>query len=285
MLIGIFLALLSSLGISIGNVFLKKAIKNFPSFSEFFVFAVFSLLLWPLSSFFIPFDSNRFLEGLFFGTISGLLAQGYYIFVISKGELSITSTLISTYPVFIISFALIFFGETLSLIGFAALALIIIGTIIVSTPDKRAKTKTSLLLILLPLSAAIAVGFSDVLSNNYIDSAGASTFLTATALVQIPISMVLMMLNREKIGDLFKVFRSMREYKNALLGALALSIGTLFLFLSFNYAPVSIVSPIAGTAPVTTVLLAFLILKERVSRKDIVGIVLVLIGILVISFY
>jgi uncharacterized membrane protein len=53
--------------------------------------------------------------------------------------------------------------------------------------------------------------------------------------------------------------------------------------LAFDYALASIVSPIAASYPVLTVLLALIFLKEKISRKNAVGLVCVLIAILGIS--
>lgn len=59
--------------------------------------------------------------------------------------------------------------------------------------------------------------------------------------------------------------------------------GVLFLILSFQYTLVSIASPVAASYPMLMVILAVVILKEKLSLKDIIGLTLTILGIIGIS--
>jgi transporter family protein len=282
---GILIALTSSFFTALGNIFLKKAYKNFSPFASFVVFSLMCIVIWPIGGQFLKFDASMIVPGLIYGAVSALLAQGFYIYTLSKGELSITGTLIATYPIFTVLLSSVINHETLQPIGYIAVSAVIAGTIIVALPEKTTtaqKVKSSL--IFLALATAAAVGASDALSKQFINTGGAGTFLTATALMQIPISAICMALTGGKKTELTDVLKQPRNYRNAILGTLCLSLSTFLLFMSFDYAPASLVSPILGTYPALTVVLAYFVLREKITRKNLVGIVIVIVGILAASF-
>lgn len=84
---------------------------------------------------------------------------------------------------------------------------------------------------------------------------------------------------KEKISQFAEIIKKRAEYKNALLGSLFIAVSTMCLFLSFNFAPASIASPISASYPVLTVLLSIIFLKEKLTTKNKIGIVLLLIAI------
>ena len=55
--------------------------------------------------------------------------------------------------------------------------------------------------------------------------------------------------------------------------------GQLVLFLALDYAPAYLVMPMISVAPIVTVLLSAIFLKERVSRMGIIGIVLAFVAL------
>jgi drug/metabolite transporter (DMT)-like permease len=84
--------------------------------------------------------------------------------------------------------------------------------------------------------------------------------------VQMPVALAYLRIEKQKIGKALKnVFTKIKDFKFALLGGLFNIIGTGFLWLSFSFSPASIVSPITGSSGAITVLLARLLLKEKIS--------------------
>jgi drug/metabolite transporter (DMT)-like permease len=281
---GILFALLSAIITGLGDFFLKKPTKGFSPFTSFVVMSLVGLIVWPFSIFFIRFDPNQLLTGLLFGALSGLLGQGYYIYALSKGTLSITGTLLSTFPIFTIIFSVLINHEVITPQGLIAIVLMIIGTIIVALPGKTTKEVIKPLLIFLPLSAALAIGFSDTLAKKYINDAGAGTFLVATGIMQFFVSLICFKLAKGKIRDLVAIAKSPINYKHIILGSSLLSISTLCVFLAFEYTTASLAAPIIGSAPIFILIFANIFLKEKLSRKNAIGIVMVVIGILAASF-
>ncbi len=67
-------------------------------------------------------------------------------------------------------------------------------------------------------------------------------------------------------------------------GAIALALGGTFLALALQRAPASVVTPITASSPLISTLLAIFFLKENSTRRQWIGIVLVVIGSTIVSF-
>ncbi len=280
---GILLSLLSAIFTAIGSILIKKGYKNFSPFAAFVVISFFGLFIWPLSIFFVEYNPQMLLAGLLYGALSGLFGQGYYIYVLSKGELSITGTLLSTFPIFTIIFFFFLNNESLSGNALWAILLTIIGTIVVALPSEKKSERIKPLLIFLPISAAIGIGFSDTLAKTYINAVGASNFLVATAIMQFIVSLICFVLAKGRFNEFKIAIQKIREYKQSIIGAFLFAVVILFMFLAFEYTDASIASPIIGSSPVFLVVLARIFLKEKLSKKNMFGIVFVLSGIILAS--
>ena len=109
-------------------------------------------------------------------------------------------------------------------------------------------------------------------------------FLFALALVQLPVAFIYLKLEKESAKKLILSLKNFGKYKFAIIGSLLNILGVLLLWLAFTNTLASIASPLTATYPVLMVILAHYLLKERIARKDYVGIALVVMGVLVISF-
>lgn len=63
-----------------------------------------------------------------------------------------------------------------------------------------------------------------------------------------------------------------------------MTIGAIAFYLAFEYGPVQIVSPIAGIAPVFTIIAASYFLNEKITKKEIalIGVILTYLTILTV---
>ena len=106
--------------------------------------------------------------------LSAVLSEAFVFFATARGDTIITGVLFSTYPIFTIFFAYLFLEERLLFWSWIALLLVIVGTLIVTSPSKREWAKNAIThwqfhLIAWPLLAAISVSISDVAGKNIID--------------------------------------------------------------------------------------------------------------------
>jgi len=283
---GILFAILAALTQSILWVALKKSYENLAPSVAFFFDMLLGLLVWVPFSLIVGVDFSRMGEVLVYALISGVLSEAFVFYVFSKGEVSYTSTIFSTYPLFTIFFSVLFNHERLLPIQWILVALVIVGTLIVSIPEKITKSELAKKSFLIwPLLGALAVGVSDTLSKGIIDKTSAESFLFGLAFAQIPISLLYLKFEKQVIPKLQIIRKEWSIYKFALLGSMMNMLTVLFLWLAFARAPASIASPITASYPGFVVLMAVVFLKEKVAKKDYFGFALITLCVMGISYW
>lgn len=282
---GIMFAVLTALLLAFANFFLKKSFRDFSPSISFFIFAILTILLWVPLGLILGVQFDNPLLGIIVGLVSATFAQGLYIYILEKGNLSITSTILSSFSIYTILLSVWLNGEKLTPLTFLFIALTIIGTLIVSLPEKfNKKELTKIKFILWAVFGAMLVGASDTLSKYYITNASIGSFLFYVSFAQLFVSLVYLKIDSEPLSQFADILKKIKEYKFALLGSFFAAISTMCLFLSFNFTLASIASPISASAPVLIVLLSLIFLKEKLTRKNWIGLTLVLISIIAIGF-
>lgn len=282
---GILFAVLAALSQSILWVALKKSYENLAPSVAFFFDMILGLLVWVPFSLIIGVDFSRMGEVLIYALISGMLSEAFVFYVFSKGEVSYTSTIFSTYPLFTIFFSVMLNHERLLPVQWILVGLVIVGTIIVSVPEKISKSELAKKSFLIwPLLGALAVGVSDTLSKGIIDKTSAESFLFGLAFAQIPIALGYLRYEKQVIPKINIIRKQWSVYKFALIGSAMNMLTVLFLWLAFARAPASIASPITASYPGFVVLMAVVFLKEKVARKDYFGFALITLSVMGISY-
>lgn len=283
---GILFAILAALSQSILWVALKKSYENLAPSIAFFFDMVVGIFVWVPFALIVGVDFSRMGEILIYAVISGILSEAFVFYVFSKGEVSYTSTIFSTYPLFTILFSVLLNHERLLPIQWALVGLVILGTLIVSIPEKINKAELAKKsFIIWPLFGALAVGISDTLSKGIIDKTSAESFLFGLAIAQIPVALGYLKYERQAIPRLKKIRAEWATYKYAALGSVMNVLTVLFLWLAFARAPASIASPITASYPGFVILLAIVFLKEKVARNDYAGFVLIVTSVMGISYF
>jgi bacterial/archaeal transporter family protein len=278
---GIILAVLSAISLAVGNVSLKKSYKEFSPAVDFVLFSFICMVMWLPVGLVVGFSTAHAIEGAIVGLVSAIFGQAIYIYVLSKGEVSVTAAILSTFSIYTIIFSVLFNHETLTTITYMLIFLAIIGTIIVTIPkhfDKKDLSKINY--IFWAVFAAIAIGASDVFTKHYITITTLGTFLVYVSIAQLFVSLVYAKLAKEPLNQVGAAIQRFSEYKWALLGTGLVALATLSLFAAFNLSPASLVSPIVATYPVFTGILAVMFLGERLEAKEVVGLSLVIIAVI-----
>lgn len=282
---GIFFAILAALTQSILWVALKKSYENLAPSIAFFFDMIMGLLVWIPFSLFVGVDFSRMGEIFIYAIISGILSEAFVFYVFSKGEVSYTSTIFSTYPLFTIFFSVLLNHERLSPEQWALVGVVIFGTLVVSIPEKFSKSELAKKSFLVwPMLGALAVGISDTLSKGIIDKTSAESFLFGLAFAQVPIALGYLRFEKQVVPKLENIRKHWGVYKFALLGSAMNMLTVLFLWLAFARAPASIASPITASYPGFVVLLAVAFLKEKVAKKDCLGFTLIILSVMGISY-
>jgi len=278
---GIIHGLLSAFSQGLGYVSLKKSYEEFAPSVAFLFDAVFGLLIWVPFSLIIGIDFSKLSTVLVYALISAMLSEAFVFYALSKKEISITGTLFSTYPVYTILFSILINHESLSFLQWVFIGLTIAGTLVVTLPKSiNRKEWIGNGVLIWPLVAAMAVGFSDSLSKNIINQTSATTFLFALSIAQVPISLGYLYIEKQSLGQFKNIFRKLKSYRFAVLGSFLNVICVLFLWLAFQSTYASVASPLTAAYPGIIILLAYLFLKERVELKALVGLLIIIIGII-----
>lgn len=283
---GIIFGLLAALSQAISYTVLKKSYEELPPSVAFLFDACFGLLIWVPFALIIGFNFTHLPLVILFALISALLSEAFVFYVLSKGEISITGTIFSSYPVYTILFSLFINQEKLLPWHWFFVCLTILGTIIVSFPEKINKHELKKKAIILwGVAGAMAVGLSDSLSKNVIDKTSAEAFLFALAFAQLPVALVYLKLEKQKLSQFKDTIKKFNRYKYAIFGSLMAVLSLIFLWLAFADTLASIASPLTATYPGIMIILAYIFLKERIKLKELVGLIVVIIGVIGISLF
>jgi DME family drug/metabolite transporter len=224
-----------------------------------------------------------------FALLSAILSEAFVFFATARGDTIITGVLFSTYPIFTIFFAYLFLNERLLFLAWIALGLVIIGTLIVSSPSRREWLDDNLHhwkfhLIMWPLLAAFAVSISDVIGKNIIDQTSAGTFLIALAIAEVPVGLIFLRMQKQKLSQFKTFFSHFSDHKYAFLSGLLSTLAVLAFWFTFEALPASIASPLTALSPIFVFILGITFLKEKVSFKNTVALLFVTGGVLLLSF-
>lgn len=283
---GIIYGLAASLFFALGFTSLKRSFAEFPPSVAFFFDMIFGILIWIPFSLIIGFDVADLKVVLPYALVSAVLSEAFVFYVLSKGEISITGTIFASYPIYTILFAILFLGERLQPIHWLFVAIAIFGTILASLPEKITREEIrKKQYILWALAGATAVGLSDTISKGSIDKTSAAAFLFALAFMQIPISLIYLRLEKENPSHILKFIKQPDKYKFSIFGSLFNVLGLVCLWLAFENTLASIASPLTAAYPGIMIILAVLFLKEKPRIVEIIGLLLIMIGVLGISYY
>ena len=278
-MLGILIAIVSAIFMSGMYILLKRSYEELNPSVAFFFDMLFGLILWIPIGFIFGARLSEIPQVLIYAVISAILSEAFVFYALSKGNLSIATTLISTYPIYTLLFSFLINNEILNIYQLIFIILTILG-IILTCIGKDIKIKSFINpLTIIPILASIAIGISDTLTKKIINDTSSFSFLVAIALVQIPVSFIYLKITKHRIKDIFKEIKIKKEtYKYGIIGSLLNVIATGLLLISFNYAMASIASPLTAMYTPLVLLYAFIFLKEKISKINIVGIFLALIG-------
>jgi drug/metabolite transporter (DMT)-like permease len=212
--------------------------------------------------------------GIVLGVVNALatlcLYKGFQV-----GRVSIVSPIASAAPVVAILLAVVFLGETITEQRLAGISLVMLGIILVSIQDRQAEAFREI-----AKGTAYAIGFMIL----------GGVLLFELKPVSHDLGAFLPVLMLRWVGTLVLAVPFLcREAKSRSLekGALRLIIAVAcldtFANVAYNvgliFGTVTIVSPLGGMFSPVTVLLAWLILKERLFRHQLFGFAAIVLGV------
>lgn len=278
-MLGIFIAILSAIFMAGMQILLKKSYKELDPSIAYFFDALFGVIIWVPVGFLFGAKLEEIGICLVYAIISAIFSEVLVFYALSKGDLSVSTVMIATYPIYTLIFSYLINNEILTPLQIIFILLTIFGTI-VTCFDKDFKIKNlKNVVLLIPILTAVAIGVSDTLTKKVINETSSFSFLVAIAIVQVPIALIYLKIAKQKFSNIKQELKEgMKEYKYSIIGSLLNVIGTGCLLVSFNYGMASIVSPLTAIYTPFVLIYSFVFLKEKMNKLNLIGTILALVG-------
>lgn len=213
-------------------------------------------------------------------TLMTAFAYSGFYYVISQGEISLTGTVYSVYPIMTILWSRLVLGETTLVTQKMGIILTILGAIFIAWPKQSlGKIKFEDWVWWGSLGAVI-IGTADFVAKLAIEKSDVYTFMFIHELV-FGLALISLWLV-DKGGRRIPKMGS-RAWFPTVGGAGLLQLGVLAFFLAFAAGPASLVAPVSSIYQAITVVLAMVWLKEKVSLRQLTGIALAIGGVLLLA--
>ena len=224
-------------------------------------------------------STGEFVVGFIAGIITTLGGLSFFKGT-QVGNLSVLSPIASSYSVIIILFSILFLSEILLPIQVGSVVLVVVGTILVSINLKNFK---NLKLVITDRSVPYGLlamffwGTSFILIGDMTVKIGWLEIIILTTISGV-LFLTILTLYKEKSLSITNY-----SYKLAALLGILSSMGYLGYSLGVNSTYASIVAPVVAAAPVVTIFLALLFLKEKLAKEQKIGIFLLMLGLVILA--
>ncbi len=214
------------------------------------------------------------------GAVTGVIALLSFYKGLNAGKLSVVVPIANAWPVVVVLIGILLLSEPVTALQISGVALALTGTLLVSFrykdfarlgPSKIAKGAEYAAITLVGWGIFYAI--IGILSK-------ALGWYWPTIIEQAAVGILLLAYLLFTRTDLS--FPSKIKYKLLVFGVL-LSASFLLYSVSANFGYIAISAPIVGASPLITVLLGVFLLKEKVEKSQVAGILLIVIGIALIS--
>jgi len=243
--------------------------KFVPHVGFLFLFFLLSGPVWP--------DPVSWMYLIGFGVL-GAVALYTFIKSISLGSVSIAVAIAHTNIIFTVILSAFLLGEILGPLQYVAIIGIVIGVLMI-TVDFKKLNFANVTAFKYAMVTAVGWGIIYVLLKPPSDAIGgfAAAFYADFLVVLI---LTLIFLFARKRGYK-KITR--KDYGIIALSAFASSIAAASTGLAFENGYASLSMAIIGAAPLSTLIIASIFLKEKIARLQVLGIVVVTVGIVLLS--
>ena len=281
----IIYALLASVFSGLTSVFAKTGIKNTDSilatFLRTIVISLFILLI-------VIFKENindiflldkKTLLFLILSGISNTLLWICYFKALDLGTVSKVTPVDKTSIVLTLILSSLFLNEKITNIKIISIVLILLGTFL--TIKKESKDSKDNRWILNAILTAVFTSTTTILSKIGIENSNTTliTFLRTLVVLIILTTITLFKKKYKYIKDIKK-----RSWLFIILSGLSTSLSWLFYFKALALGEASIVFPIEKLSLVVSILISITFVKEKVSKKQITGIIIIIIGTSLLFF-
>jgi drug/metabolite transporter (DMT)-like permease len=226
------------------------------------------------------------LDYFVYGLIGATFGQmGYYTYVeaAKRGPISIVGSATASYPVMVVIVAIVFLGETMTLLQGIGVVVIMTSIIALSYLHDRLRDKSVAAkgYYVICIVTVLFWGLWAIFTKLALIGISNFAFLAIYAFVVPPITYGYYALSRIKIKDIWPKWG--RAVKIAIISSIVGNLAFFVEIAAVDDGPAAIVFPLVASTPVVVVLLAFAFLKERLSIKEWLLVAGFILGIIFVS--
>ncbi len=241
-----------------------------------------SIVFIGIGAFFIKFPgiTTGSLLLLIFASVIGVAGILSFYRGLNKGSISVVVPIANLWPLVSVTLSLALLGEAISSVQLYGIALAMLGILLVSF---KFKDLLSLNFRKAAMGAEYALATMLCWGIFYTSLGFLSKsmgFFWPTLLAQILVGVGILIYLLLKRSDLTFPRQASRKL---VLFAIILSVSVLCYMVSTGSGYVTLTAPITGAAPVITVLLGVVLLKNKVGKNQMLGVILIVAGIALIS--
>jgi uncharacterized membrane protein len=265
-----------------GAILVKKGFENIPPLWNNIINNFLALFIFiPVVLFLSSFQLNIPTVQIYGVIVAACFLYQFFYYSISRGQISLTGTIVAGYPLVTIILSHIFLHERLFLSQYCGVVLILTGGIGIAIPDKkRPIQKSNLSWVLWGLVGAFTLGSGDFLTKLSINNIGAYSYIFFESLIINAFSCINYLVDKPH-RTVPKIFS--KKIKPTLLGIIMHLVGALFFLIAFDHGPASLISPVSSIYPAFVALLAIRFLKEVVTRRQGLSIGIIVIGLITVG--
>ena len=274
------LALTSALCSAVATMLIQRGLRRGNFYAGFWInIAVGMIGLWSIVLLFVPradYHWSAVPYFIFSGVVGTAAGRLFRVAAIEKVGAPVAAAILNLSPFISTGLAILLLGERVTLPILLGTLVIVLGTILLSLSGKYVGFRVRHLIY--PFLSASCFGLVAIIRKLGLGHAGPlfDSAVNNTAAMVAATTFVLVSGNR---GALVCDGRSILYFIG---GGIMENTGVFLVLLSLGLGEVSVVTPLAGTAPLFVLLLTFLFPREvkQLSWRIIVGVVLIVLGVI-----
>lgn len=261
-------------------ILIKKGLSYLSPWQSYLIDTLVALALWIPYGLIVGINlSSLNLVALLMLTFLGFTFIGYY-YLINKGPVSLIIPIFSASPIVTVTLSILFLHENLNPIKLIAIILTIVGVLLVSI-TKNVYSKKVLVWVVPAILLTVCWGLEGVFVKYLVTHAGKGTFIAAAAVSQVFALFVWYLFSPSK-----RIFPSLpkKYFLPTILSVILYNAGYILLSKAMENNLASIVIPLTNTSVAVTVVFSYFFLKEKITFRQIAGICLIVIGVILVNF-
>lgn len=262
---------------AVGTILVKKGYSHFNAWQSYFIDAFYiALPLWIMYGIISGGNLREVTPQVIIISLYASIFYAVYYYVLDISDVSRAVPIIGTYPVFAVIPSLVFLNEKLAGLALSGIVITFCGILLVSFKNgiKIEKKKWFYLALLV----SFGYGTSDFLQKIALNSVGTGTYVMLLAISQCIVVIVWRLFRNHEIPKILK-----RKSANTLVGITLFNIGAIAFYLALEKGLASIVVPLSSSYVVFVVILSMIILQEKTTRRQLVGVILVVLGVILVN--